>query len=437
VVKSRQVEILNKLNTPNTLNITETIVETLGALGNEQISSDAPPPKILTTQIPFLDPALRAWLEIDTVALLHNLQQLQALLSPSCELMAVVKADAYGHGAWGIAATILEHGVKSLAVATISEGIELRQAGIKAPILILGSIATPEAAASIVHHHLEPTISNIQQAQLFSDVIANFGKSNFGKSLPIHLNVDTGMSRLGTPWEQARELVQLVQTLPGLEIASIYSHLATADELNPAIRELQHDRFQQVIKGCQDLGLSPQVKFHLANSAGTLVDPALHYDRVRIGLALYGLSPAPHLESVIALQPVMAVKARVTLVKSLTAGTGVSYGYSFLAPKDMTIAVIGIGYGDGVPRLLSNKMQVIIRGQLVPQIGKITMDQLMIDVSTIPDLQPGEIVTLIGEDGAEKITAEDWAEAIETISWEILCGFKSRLPRLVLGANKT
>lgn len=439
MVKSRQVEIFNKLNAPDTLDIIETITENPGALDNKQISPDATP-KILTTQMSFLDPALRAWLEIDTVALLYNLQQLQALLSPSCELMAVVKADAYGHGAWGIAATILEHGVKSLAVATIGEGVELRQAGLQAPILILGSIATPEAAASIVHHHLEPTISDMQQAQLFSEIVTN-SRTNNGinsqqffpaETFPIHINVDTGMSRLGTPWQQVRELVQLVQSLPGLEIASIYSHLATADELDPTIRELQHDRFQQVINSCQDLGLSPRVKFHLANSAGTLVDPALHYDRVRIGLALYGLSPASHLESVIALRPVMAVKARVTLVKSIAAGTGVSYGYSFLAPKDMTIAVIGIGYADGVPRLLSNQMQVIIRGQLVPQIGKITMDQLMIDVSTIPDLQPGEIVTLIGEDGKEKITAEDWAGSIDTISWEILCGFKSRLPRLIL-----
>jgi alanine racemase len=455
VVKSRQVEILNKLNTPDTLNIApniteaiETIIETPRSLGNKQISLKTPP-QILTTQMPFLDPALRAWLEIDVVALRHNLQQLQALLSPSCELMAVVKADAYGHGSEGIAATILEQGVKSLAVATISEGVELRQAGIKAPILILGSIATLEAAAAIVHYHLEPTISDTQQAQLFSQIVTNSEINNginsgansglnsqqsfSAQTLPVHINVDTGMSRLGTSWLQARELIQQVQTLPGLEIASIYSHLATADELDSTIRELQHDRFQQVIKSCQGLGLAPQVKFHLANSAGTLVDPALHYDRVRIGLALYGLSPAPHLRSKASLQPVMAVKARVTLVKPLTVGTGVSYGYSFIAPKEMTIAVVGIGYADGVPRLLSNQMQVMIRGQLVPQIGKITMDQLMIDVSAIPDVQPGEIVTLIGEDGKEKITAEDWAMAIDTISWEILCGFKSRLPRLILG----
>ncbi|NJL88955.1 MAG: alanine racemase [Coleofasciculaceae cyanobacterium SM2_1_6] len=405
-------------------------------------------PQIPPTPIPVLDPALRAWLEIDSAALLHNLQQLQGLLSPGCELMAVVKADAYGHGAWGIAATILAQGVESLAVATISEGVELRQAGIKAPILILGSIATPEAAQVILHHHLEPTLSSYSQAQLFSEIVTNTGTNtginleiNQGTNsqqfcsrptLPVHINVDTGMSRLGAPWLQARELVQQVQALPGLEIASIYSHLATADELDPTVRELQHDRFQQVIQSCQDLGLSPRVKFHLANSAGTLVDPELHYDRVRIGLALYGLPPAPHLRSKASLQPVMAVKARVTLVKSLTAGTGVSYGYSFIAPKDMAIAVVGIGYADGVPRLLSNQMQVIIRGQRVAQIGKVTMDQLMIDVSAIPDVQPGEIVTLIGADGKEKITAEDWAEAIDTISWEILCGFKSRLPRLTL-----
>ena len=385
----------------------------------------------------------RAWLEINPLALIHNIQQLRSLLSPTTELMAVVKANAYGHGAILVAQTALKYGVTSLAVATIAEGRELREAGIKAPILLLGAVNTPEEIRAIAQYHLEPNLSTLQQAKLFSATLTNSGKSkeewalptllksNSGKSLPVHINIDTGMSRLGMPWQEVGELIQLVQSLPGLELASIYSHLATAEDTDSTVRQQQQQRFQKIIDICQTIGLPPHVKFHLANSAGTLVDAGLHYDRVRVGLSLYGLYPSPHLQSLLSLQPVMAVKARVALVKPLAAGTGVSYGYKFFAPQDMLIAVVGIGYADGVPRLLSNKMQVLIRGRLVPQIGSITMDQLMLDVSAIPDLQPGEIVTLIGQDGDRIITADDWAEAIDTISWEILCSFNSRLPHLI------
>ena len=385
----------------------------------------------------------RAWLEINPLALIHNIQQLRSLLSPTTELMAVVKANAYGHGAILVAQTALKYGVTSLAVATIAEGQELREAGIKAPILLLGAVNTPEEIRAIAQYHLEPNLSTLQQAKLFSATLTNSGKSkeewalptllksNSGKSLPVHINIDTGMSRLGMPWQEVGELIQLVQSLPGLELASIYSHLATAEDTDSRVRQQQQQRFQKIIDICQTIGLPPHVKFHLANSAGTLVDAGLHYDRVRVGLSLYGLYPSPHLQSLLSLQPVMAVKARVALVKPLAAGTGVSYGYKFFAPQDILIAVVGIGYADGVPRLLSNKMQVLIRGRLVPQIGSITMDQLMLDVSAIPDLQPGEIVTLIGQDGDRIITADDWAEAIDTISWEILCSFNSRLPHLI------
>ena len=385
----------------------------------------------------------RAWLEINPLALIHNIQQLRSLLSPTTELMAVVKANAYGHGAILVAQTALKYGVTSLAVATIAEGQELREAGIKAPILLLGAVNTPEEIRAIAQYHLEPNLSTLQQAKLFSATLTNSGKSkeewalptllktNSGKSLPVHINIDTGMSRLGMPWQEVGELIQLVQSLPGLELASIYSHLATAEDTDSKVRQQQQQRFQKIIDICQTIGLPPHVKFHLANSAGTLVDAGLHYDRVRVGLSLYGLYPSPHLQSLLSLQPVMAVKARVALVKPLAAGTGVSYGYKFFAPQDILIAVVGIGYADGVPRLLSNKMQVLIRGRLVPQIGSITMDQLMLDVSAIPDLQPGEIVTLIGQDGDRIITADDWAEAIDTISWEILCSFNSRLPHLI------
>jgi len=379
---------------------------------------------------PSLRPMLRerAWVEVDLTALAHNTRQLKGHLAVGTDLMAVVKADAYGHGAVAIAQTALQHGATWLGVATIPEGIELREAGVTAPILVLGATNTSEQIQAIAQWQLQPTLCTPRQALTFSDAMGRLAST---EQLPVHLKLDTGMSRLGMPWEQATEFSRLVYHLPQLKIASVYSHLATADDPNPAMMRLQQQRFEGAIAQLRQAGVNPP-RLHLANSAATLTDPALHYDMVRTGLALYGLPPAPHLSRTLPLLPVLQVKARITQVKPLAAGTGVSYGHSFVAPHDMHLAVVGIGYADGVPRLLSNRMEVLIRGQRVPQIGAITMDQMMLDVSTIPDLQPGEVVTLLGRDGTNCISAEDWATTIGTISWEILCGFKHRLPRLTV-----
>lgn len=198
--------------------------------------------------------------------------------------------------------------------------------------------------------------------------------------------------------------------------------------------QLQHRRFQEAVAHLKAIGVCPP-RLHLANSAATLVDANLHYDLVRVGLATYGLYPASHLRDTVDLKPVLQVKARITQVKTIQAGTGVSYGYQYVADRDMQIAVVGIGYADGVPRNLSNRMSILARGQRLPQIGAVTMDQLMIDVSTIPDLREGEVVTLLGQDGKASISADDWAAMLGTISWEILCGFKHRLPRLAVNRS--
>ncbi|BAY37730.1 alanine racemase [Nostoc sp. NIES-2111] len=368
----------------------------------------------------------RAWVEIDLEALSYNVQQLKQFLSPHTQLMAVVKADAYGHGAVTVAQTALQGGASWLGVATVPEGIQLREAGIKAPILILGATYTPEQIQAIAQWDLQPTIGSPKQALIFSNTLETIQHDS---PIPVHIKLDTGMSRLGTNWQQAGEFVQLVDRLPHLDIASVYSHLATADSPDARIMEEQHRRFEEAIAQIKALGIKIP-SLHLANSAATLTDKRLHYDMVRVGLAVYGLYPAPHLQKTISLKPVIQVQARVTHVKTIAEGTGVSYGHQFIAPCEMRLAVVGIGYADGVPRNLSNKMQVLIRGQRVPQIGAITMDQLMIDVSAVPDVQEGEIVTLLGEQGKERITADDWAEKLNTISWEILCGFKHRLPRV-------
>ncbi len=365
----------------------------------------------------------RAWVEVNVTAIGHNIRQIRELLKPETDLMAVVKADAYGHGAITVAKTVLNAGATWLGVATIPEGIELREAEIESPILVLGATNLPEQVKTIARWNLSPTLCTLKQALIFSEAIGDTG------ALSVHLKIDTGMSRLGVRWTDALELLDLVKQLPNLKIAGVYSHFATADDPDPTTMNNQRQRFESVLKTCQ---IPDNIIRHFANSAATIVDPTLQYNMVRTGLITYGLYPAAHLRDRIDLIPALQVKARITQVTTIPAGTGVSYGHRFVSKREMTIAVIGIGYADGVPRNLSNQMEVLIRGKRVKQIGSITMDQIMLDVTDISDMQEGEVVTLLGNDGFELIRAEDWAQKLGTISWEILCGFKNRLPRVII-----
>ena len=365
----------------------------------------------------------RAWVTIDLDALAHNVRQIKALLLPRTELMAVVKADGYGHGAVTVARTVIGQGATWLAVATVLEGIDLRQGGIQVPILVLGATQTLQEIEAVIQWQLQPTLCSAEQALLFS--------KHLQQPLQVHLNIDTGMSRLGPLWQQGIAFIQFVSELPHLNIASIFSHLATADEVDSSFVDLQDHRFQEVVQQVQAEGLLIP-KLHLANSAGTLKGPQFHYNLVRVGLALYGLYPAPMFQDTVQLRPVMQVKARIAQIKKVPAGTGVSYGHTFATTGPMQVAILGIGYADGVPRPLSNQIKVLIRGQLVPQIGAITMDQMMVDVTDIPELQAGEIATLIGREGDTQLTVESWAQQLGTISYEIVCGFQPRLPRVVV-----
>jgi alanine racemase len=369
----------------------------------------------------------RAWVEVNLGAIAHNVQQLKSFLNQRTALMAIVKANAYGHGAIAVSETALAAGADGLGVATILEGIELREAGITAPILILGATNTPEQIRAIVQWQLQPTLCTPKQALIFSETLATISCP----ALPVHLKLDTGMSRLGADWRAAAALAQLVQRSSRLKIASIYSHLATAEDLDQTVLRQQQQRFEAAIAHIQATGITLPCP-HLANSAATLTDASLHYNLVRVGLALYGLYPAAHLKPVLDLQPALQVKARVTQVKTIQPGTGVSYGHRFVADRVTQIAIVSVGYADGIPRNLSNQISGLVRGQRVPQIGSITMDQLMLDISTVADLQVGEIVTLLGNDGRQSISADDWAELLGTISWEILCNFKHRLPRITV-----
>jgi len=358
----------------------------------------------------------RAWVQIDPTALAHNIQCLQRWLGPQTELMAVVKADAYGHGAVQVSEVAHGCGVRWLGVATIDEGIELRRSGWQGRILLMGATNIRAEVEEVAHWQLEPTLCNPQQALTYAETL--------GQPLKVHLKIDTGMTRLGTRWEKALDFIRLVHHLPLLQPVALYSHLATT-RFEDGV-QVQAQRFKSVVAEARAQGILPPL-LHLANSAGTLLCPSLHYDLVRVGIALYGLSPEPHLAH-LPLRPVMSVKARITQVQTVPAGTGVSYGQIFTTQRESTLATVAIGYADGIPRPLSNQLQVLIHGVRAPQVGAITMDQCVVDVTGIPGVQVEDIVTLIG-DG---LSVETWAHQLHTIHYEIICGFKHRLPRLVV-----
>ncbi len=369
----------------------------------------------------------RAWVEVDSSAIEANARALQRLIGPSTELMAVVKADGYGHGAVTVARAAGAGGARCFGVATLAEGIELRRAGIEAPVLVLGNLSQAEELRSCRRWRLMPTISGMREALLCQNLA-----SGQGEPMPLQLKLDTGMARLGADWQEGPRLVTAIQGLEAVTLAGVYSHLASADlpaEEDDGLTAEQQRRFEAVLQSLREQGLGAGCR-HLANSAGALRGSAFHYDLVRVGLALYGHAPAPHLADAVALQPAMQLRARVSLVREVSAGVGVSYGHRFRTQRPSRLAVVGIGYADGVPRQLSNQLTVLHRGRAIPQVGAITMDQLVLDATDCPELEVGSVVTLLGSDGNQRITPADWSERCGTITWEILCGFKHRLPRL-------
>ncbi|MDE2483672.1 MAG: alanine racemase, partial [candidate division NC10 bacterium] len=353
----------------------------------------------------------RAWVEVDLGAIRHNIVAIRRLLRPSTQFMSVVKADGYGHGAVAVAQTALSAGASWLAVATVEEGIHLRRAGIDTPILLFSPAICKEETEAIAEYRLQPTVCSLDQARQFS--VAGLGP------IQTHLKVDTGMSRLGVAWQEAQELLSTIRILPNVTVSGLYSHLATADAVDPTTTREQFERFAKLVDMLQRQGIQPPLA-HLANSAATLTSPDTHFDLVRIGLAQYGLYPTSRLQDVVALRPALSVKARIIFVKTVPPGTGVSYGHTFRTNRQTRLATISIGYGDGIPRALSNRIDVLVRGRRARQVGTITMDQCLIDVTDVPQACEGEVATLLGRDGEECISIADWSEQLGTIPYEIL-----------------
>ncbi len=356
--------------------------------------------------------------EIDLGALKENVRGLKNHIGEKTELLAVVKANAYGHGAPAVARAALEAGAGRLGVACPDEGVELRSAGIQAPVLVLGYTSPAEAPKAVLHG-LTPTVNSLEHAKAVA-----CASQEFGRVTPVHLKVETGMNRFGLDRAGVLALARAIEKMPSLRLEGAYTHFASADEADKSFTWRQFEEFMAV---AGDLDISMR---HVANSAAILDLPETHLDLVRAGIALYGLYPSAAVSRSVHLRPVLSLKSQVARVKELSECETVSYGRTWSAPCPCRIALVPCGYADGLPRLLSNRGSVVVHGHRVPIVGRICMDLSMTDVTGIEGVQEGDEVVVLGVQGQEAITAEELACHAGTISYEILCGVSRRVPRV-------
>ena len=364
----------------------------------------------------------------DTVAITdldaykRNLEKIQAYIGTSVQLMAVVKANAYGHGMAGCARTALDAGASMLGVALVSEGILLRKAGIDAPVLVF----VPESSGSpslYCEHNLTMTLTSLE---MFETVRKFLTENN--AALTVHINVDTGMGRIGAKPEDAAAIIERTCTTSGMTIEGIYSHFPSADEDMDDLSRGQIERFKSLLDELSKKNIRPPLA-HLCNSAGTVKFPGAHFDMVRPGIMTYGLIPYPGSSERLELEPVLSFTSKIGFVKEVPSGTAVSYGGTFVTGRTSKLATVPVGYADGFNRHLSNRGRALINGKSVPVAGRVCMDQTVFDVTDAGEVHVGDTITLIGKDGNERITVEEHAEIAGTITHEIATGITGRVSR--------
>ncbi len=364
---------------------------------------------------------------VDLEALAHNFRLIRDFVAPA-RVLAVLKANAYGHGLVPVA-RLLEHlGADYLGVAVLEEGILLRKAGIQAPILVLGGILGSQIPL-FLRYRLTLTAASIQALHLIHEAA-----QALNTRARVHLKVDTGMERIGVRAENAGEFLEEALRLPSLEIEGVYSHFANADAEDPAPTQWQWERFQRVLRFLERRGVSVPLR-HIANSAALIRFPETHLDIVRPGLLLYGVYPSPAVPRRLPVRPALTWKTRVVFHKQVPAGRGVSYGWTWRAPHPTRVVTLPVGYGDGYFRALSNRTQVLIRGKRYPQVGAICMDQMMVALGNDP-VSVGDEVVLLGSQGNERISVEDLAEWAGTIPYEVLTNINTRVPRVYEGPEE-
>jgi len=361
---------------------------------------------------------MNTYAEIDLDAVKHNISSVRKLLAPKVKFTAVVKANAYGHGAVAVSRAAVEAGADYLAVANLKEALELREAGITSPILILTESPT-SVMDEIIQYDLTQTIYSVTEAQMLSEEA-----QKRGKTAKVHVKVDTGMGRVGVQPSEAVAFITKLSSLPGLELEGIFTHFAKAEDPQDNFTQGQFDKFSQVISKVKQIPIK-----HSANSAGVLFHPKTHLDMVRVGLMMYGLYPQGNSRRLVDLKPALSFKSRVTYLKKIPAGTPLSYGCTYVAPEETTIATIPVGYADGFSCRLSNRGQVVIRDKRFPVVGRVTMDLIMVNLGKAK-VEVGDEVVLIGEQNGQSISADEIANLEDTISYEVVCGIGKRVPRI-------
>ena len=369
--------------------------------------------------------------EVNLSLIRHNLGEIRRLIGPGPRIMAVIKADAYGHGAIPVARTVLESGATFLAVARISEAVELRTAGIQAPLLLLGEVHA-EQVPYLCHHDIRATVLSLDTARMLSREAVKQPRP-----LKVHIKIDTGMGRLGflhhsgTAGPLSMDTMESIHTIHGLEglkVEGIYTHFANADSQDKGHAREQFTLFSRLLDRLEARGIRPAL-CHAANSAAILEMPDTHLDMVRAGIAMYGLWPSNAVDHTRAdLKPAMSIISRIIHLKEIPSGVGVSYGSTFKSSRKTRIATVPIGYADGYKRSLSSRGHMIVRGKRVPIAGRICMDFTMLDVGQVPQAQPGDEVILLGCQGKSRVSAEEIADICDTINYEIVASLTRRMP---------
>ena len=372
---------------------------------------------------------MRTWAEINLDAIKYNFDQVKS--KTNSKIMAIIKADAYGHGVKEVAELLQKEGAYAFGVATSEEALELRSLGFTLPILILGVIFEEEYH-KIIENNISFAIADIESARIASDVAKTLGK----KAL-VHIKLDTGMGRIGFRFgeESTKEIVE-ISKMENVEIQGIFSHMAKADEEDKNYANMQFKAFTDMCACLEEKGVCLPLK-HIANSASIATLPHTHLDMVRSGIVTYGLNPSDEVnEKHISLKPAMTLKSRISHVKIMEEDGAISYGGHYIAKKGQKIATVAIGYADGFSRVLSGRTKVIVNGELAPVVGNICMDQCMIDATNIKDIKIGDEVIIFGSDGNNTISVDSVALLIGTINYEIVCSVTKRVPRVYIQNNK-
>ena len=368
--------------------------------------------------------------EINLDAIHENVANAKALTKPGTQLMAIIKADAYGHGAVMVAHT-LEDVADAYGVAILEEGIELRQSGINKPILILGYTPAPLYPA-MIKYDIATAVFEYDMAERMSEAA-----EKIGKKAKVHIKLDTGMSRIGFKQDdESLEVIKKIAELPGIEIEGCFTHFATMDEKDKTKAMKQFERYMDFVERIEDVGIKIPIK-HVSNSAGIIEKQEVNLDMVRDGICVYGMYPSDEVDKTkLKLTPAMEIKSYVSFVKTLEAGVEIGYGGTYITTKQTTVATIPVGYADGYSRALSNRGRVLIKGKSFPIIGRICMDQFMVDISELPEIKQGDEVTLVGRDGDEYISIEEVADMSYSFNYEFVCDIGKRIPRVYYKGGK-